>query len=398
MHVAADLALLGMTTVEYQAIAAFDRPVELGTDAAPGDVHDASDEYAAMPRVAPDDQCLVPGSFEKPRGQSVGRRMLSAGKDLCQRTPLPGVQGVVVSDIDASAQVVPDLIQGRPVGPDRCHHIFRTLEAAFDLETVDARPDQAWKQRQCHQVLRRQQVSMVAPIAWFTIDHQTVGEATGLRALAAVGRTTAPGLAGKTLSAVADTQCAMHEHLDLERAIAYHSGNFINRQFASQDDAADAKSAGKRHARDIGDRHLGAAVDRQPGCRLPGQTRQPDVLHDQRIDPSLCGSTYQVLGALELFVKDQGIEGEVAADTAFVQVVHGRGQRVHGKRGGAYARVEAAVQAEIHGIGAGPDRRFELGPPARRRKDLGFAIRRKRVTGGGVHGRILADPRPAGRM
>ena len=257
--------------------------------------------------------------------------MLSAGKDLCQRTPLPGVQRVVVGDIDAGAQIVPDLIEGHSVGPDRCHHVFRSLEAAFDLETVDPRPDQAWQQRQCHQVLRRQQVSMVAPIAWITVDHQAVGEATGLRALAAVGRTTAPGLAGKTLSAVADTQGAMHEHLDLEWSIAYHSGNLIDRQFAPQDDAADAKSAGELHAGDIGDRHLGAAVDRQAGGRLPGQTCQSDVLHDQRIDAGLCRGTHQVLGALQLFVENQGIEGEVAADTAFVQVVHGRGQRVHGK-------------------------------------------------------------------
>ena len=127
MHIAADLALLGTTTVEHQAVTAFDRPSSSARTLRPSTSMTFSDEYAAMPRVAPDDQRLVPGSFEKAR-RSIRRPPHAVrGKDLCQRTPLPGVQRVVVGDIDAGAQVVPDLIEGRPVGSDRCHHIFRSL-------------------------------------------------------------------------------------------------------------------------------------------------------------------------------------------------------------------------------------------------------------------------------
>ena len=58
---------------------------------------------------------------------------------------------------------------------------------------------------------------LYAEVARFAVDDERVGQATCLRALAAVGRATAPSFGRQALAAPRDAQRAVHEHFELDR-------------------------------------------------------------------------------------------------------------------------------------------------------------------------------------
>ncbi len=88
MHIAAEFAVLGTTTIEHQAVAALDRTAQGDLHAARADCADPSDTHTAVARVTTDHQRLVLWSFEEPRGQAVGIGALATGKHLGEMAPL----------------------------------------------------------------------------------------------------------------------------------------------------------------------------------------------------------------------------------------------------------------------------------------------------------------------
>ena len=303
--------------------------------------------------------------------------VLAAREDLRQIPPRGRRHRQGVERL-AGLKPFPGAVQGLAVGAHGAVDVFRALETPLDLEAPHTGPDQPRQQRQGHQVLGREQVVEVSLAAQRAVHQQAIGQTAGLGALAAVGGAAAPGLAGEALAAVADAERAMHEGLQFDVHRPGDGRDLIDRQLPAHHHPAHAQRFGEAGPLGVGDGHLGAGVEGQMGCGRARQARHPDVLHDEGVHPAARGMPYLSLDLGQFFVEDQGVEGEIAAAAVGMEAVHGFGQLPGGEAGGAGTGVEAAVQAEIDGVGTGVQRGLELPRPAGGGEDLRAALRRHR--------------------
>src|ERR1700748_1343582 len=93
-------------------------------------------------------------------------------------------------------------------------HIFRRLQASFNLETGHPQSDQFRDLFDPGKILRREQKSLFTKILRPAIHEQLIGQTTCLSALATVRAALAERLAGQTLSRICDTERAVDKNLD----------------------------------------------------------------------------------------------------------------------------------------------------------------------------------------
>ena len=375
--VASDLPLLRPSLVEHHAVAGLDRVVQPQADAVGQDLQHLAQVQAAVAGVAADHQRLVAWSFQKAGGEAVVFGVLPAREDLRQSAPggrrhRQGVGGL------AGLEPLPGVVQGLAVGAHGTVDVLRAFEAALDLEAPHSGPDQPRQQGQGHQVLGREQVVEVPLAVQHAVHQQAIGQAAGLGALAAVGGAAAPGLAGEALAAVADAERAMHEGLQFDVHPPGDGRDLVDGQLPAHHHPPHPQRPGEAGPLGVGDRHLGAGVQGQMGRGGTRQAGHPDVLHDEGVHPAPGGVSYAAFDLGQLLVEHQGVEGEIAAAAVGVDAVHGLGQPIRGEAGGAGTGVEAAVQAEVDGVGAGVQGGLELRRAAGGGEDLGTALSRHR--------------------
>ena len=108
----------------------------------------------------------------------------------------------------------------------------------------------------------------------------------------------------------------------------------------------------------------------QIGCNLASQFKHTDVLHDDSVYSGFRYGGYRARCFGEFVFEDEGVEGEVAADTTAVQGLHHAGQFVKIK---AYLGAGTEVfEAEIAGVRAGLDGGVQLRPVASRTHHFGL--------------------------
>lgn len=82
--------------------------------------------------------------------------------------------------------------------------VFGGLEPAFDFEGFDTGFDEVGDEVDGGEVLRGEEVAVLAHFLELAVDDELVGHAAGLRAFATIGGTLAKGLRGEALTRVGD--------------------------------------------------------------------------------------------------------------------------------------------------------------------------------------------------
>ena len=96
------------------------------------------------------------------------------------------------------------VVEGLAVGLGGGGDVVGGFEAAFDFEGVDADGGEVEDEVVGGEVLRGEEVGLVAEVFVVAIEDEVVGEAAGLGALAAVGGATAERFACQALAGVGD--------------------------------------------------------------------------------------------------------------------------------------------------------------------------------------------------
>ena len=256
----------------------------------------------------------------------------------------------------------------------RRRHVGRVLLAPLDLEAVHADARELLDRAHAGEILRAQQVLHVAELALLAVDDEVVGHATGLGALAAIRRATAPRLAGETLAGPRHAQRAVDEHLELDVGALAEQRDLVDREFARHDHARGPERARELGALGARDRHLRAGVHFERGTSRACDARHSRVLHDERIDSGLRGEAHDALDQLELRLEHERVEREVGTRSGAVDARHGLRQALRSEVPGARPGIEALGEPEVDAVGSRPQRRGKGRVIPRRREHLRHAF------------------------
>jgi hypothetical protein len=165
-----------------------------------------------------------------------------------------------------------------------------------------------------------------------------VGQAAGLRAVAAVGAAAGVGMADEALAAVGHAQRAVDEKLDGAVGVDRDVADLFQVQFARQHDLAEAHVLQELGFFDRADVGLGGGVQLDRG---QVELQQAHVLHDQRVHPGVVQLPDLLAGAFQLVVAQDGVERGEHLGVVAVGVLCQAGNVLH----------------RIAGVGARPERR-----------------------------------------
>ena len=162
----------------------------------------------------------------------------------------------------------------------------------------------------------------------------------------------------------------MDEHFQFAIGRGADCAHIVQRKLARQHHARDAKALRQRHPFGTGDAHLRAAVEFDIGQNAARQLGNADVLHNQRVDARAADGLQRLRCAGQFMVKNQRVEGEVAAHAAPVERLHDLRQFVQSEAHlGARRKVR---EAEVDGVGACFHGSVHLRPIAGRAHNLGL--------------------------
>ena len=225
-------------------------------------------------------------------------------------------------------------------------HVGHILVAALDLERAHAGLDQGAQVGALVVVLHRQQVFLVGDHAALFIL-EGVGQAAGLRAVAAVGA--APGLrmGDVALAGEGHAQRAVDEEFDGRVCGIGNLADFLQVQLARQHQLGEAglvEKLGPLKGADVG---LGAGVQLD---RRDIQLHHAHVLHDQRIHARVVELVDQRARRLQLIVMQDGVDRGEHPCVIVAGELHQPGDITH-FIAGIVPRAEARA-ADIDGVGA----------------------------------------------
>ena len=181
------LTLGGLTLVEDHAVAGLERAFEAHRHAIRADVDDRAKVGATLLAKAGVDELLVidpakPARVQAARESHLHRIVLF----------LADLQGSTIG-IGTLSESIPGGIDRAAVGLRNRSDIFWRLQATFNLQRTDTGTNEVRDDFDAGEVLRRKQVGLVTEVAHDAVDHELIGQAAGLGAFAAIGRTAAEG-------------------------------------------------------------------------------------------------------------------------------------------------------------------------------------------------------------
>ncbi len=229
-------------------------------------------------------------------------------------------------------------------------HVGQVLQPTLDLERADAGRDQRAQVGALVVVLQGQQVLVLGDDLTVLIGER-VGQAAGLRAVAAVGA--APGLrvADVAQAAVADAQRAVDEELKRGRGVFGDLADLFQRQLACQHHLRETDGFEKTRLLDRADVGLRAGVQFD---RRQIEFKQAHVLHDQRVGAGFVNLPDEAARFFQFLV----LEDRVQRDQYACVVAMREGCEpldVADGIAGIGARAESRA-ADIHRVGAMNDR------------------------------------------
>jgi hypothetical protein len=229
------------------------------------------------------------------------------------------------------------------------------------------------------EVLRREEVTLVAEVARFPIDDEFVGHAAGLGAFATVRAALAERLAREALSRVGDAEGAVDEGLELHRSgrVWMKEPDLAHRVFAGDDGAVEIEKAmGEVERLGRGDRHLRRGVEMQIGHHGPGHRGEPEILHDDRVHTCVAEEPQLLRRILEFLGKNERVEGNEPPHPVGVEEVHQLRQVLRREIVRPDPRVEAG-HAEIDRIRPVRHGSARAVPVARRGEQFGGSFRHR---------------------
>jgi hypothetical protein len=238
--------------------------------------------------------------------------------------------------------------QAAVVGRDVLH-VGHVLVAALDLEAAHAGVDQRREVLALVVVPHRQHVLLVRDDpALAVLD--LVGQAAGLRAVAAVGAAPGVRMADEALAAVGHARRAVDEELE-RAALGVEPGmdglDLRQREFARQHDLREARvlqESGLLQRADVG---LGAGVQLD---RRQVDLQQAHVLHDQHVGAGVVHVPGHAPRGLEFVIAQDGVERDEDARAEAVRMA-AQPLDVPDAVAGRCPRAEARP-ADVDGVGA----------------------------------------------
>ena len=230
--------------------------------------------------------------------------------------------------------------------------VLGRLQPPLDLQGGNAGGDQLRQPVVGGQIVRAERIGAAGVVAKrLAVADHLVGQAAGLGALAAIGAAPAERQACQTLARVADAQRAVDEDFEFDVGLPANGGDLGDREFPRQHHPPHAQRLDLADALGAAEGHLGRGVQRQLGAEPVDQPQQAEVLHQHGIDARRHGQPHGLLGLLQFVAEDQRVERQISFDAAGAEEGHQFGQFGGGEVDGPGPGVEAALQAEIHGIG-----------------------------------------------
>ena len=179
-----------------------------------------------------------------------------------------------------------------------------------------------------------------------------VGQATGLRALSAVGRASCERRRKIAFARIAHAQGAGNEKLDAGARHRLADGrDFVERQFAGRHDLCESQTVEKGRFFRRADVALGGRVNFDVG-KL--SLEQPQILYDQGVDSGLFGLPGGVDCLIELVVVDERIERHVDAGSILMRKLGDAGEILKGVACGLPCT--ECGPADVDGVGTVQDR------------------------------------------
>ena len=283
---------------------------------------------------------------EEIRGETAVEGLLQAGLEVIVH---PSVAGPAVFVRTLGHQLVESTTISR-------HHVLDiayVLQPALDLERAGTGIGQLFKVVDLGHILERQQVAVVLDNPAIGI-HKVELHAAELRTLTTVGRALEAVLRGIADARIAHAEGTVDKDLELHVGHGTVDGTYlVSRQLTGQHGPGEAQTAQPSHllgragvALRRGMEHRGMAHGIE---RHPAHGERGHVLHQQGIDASLSQFGHQLLHGLQLFLVDDGVDGDIDLGTILMGIAAQGpdvGYRVAGRRAGT-----EAVGPDIHSIG-----------------------------------------------
>ncbi|EAU63271.1 hypothetical protein STIAU_0116, partial [Stigmatella aurantiaca DW4/3-1] len=283
-------------------------------------------------------QRLVVRAREKAMGEAAAVRQRHAGQ--------------ILRELGLVGSARQDALHPAPVPLHRGGDVRRALQAAFDLQAVDADVHELRHGPHPREILGAEQVLHLAEFPRLPIDDQVIRQAARLGALPSVRRAPSPGLAGQALAAPGHAERAVDEDLQLDLRLPSQPADLRRGQFAGDDGAAEPQPLGEPHPFRAGERHLRGGMQLELGADRPGQQGHRRILHDECIHPGRGRPPDQVLDEGQLGLEHQGIQGKIGPGTRPVDEGERLGKAGQGEIIGASTCIESFIEPEVDGIRA----------------------------------------------
>ena len=234
--------------------------------------------------------------------------------------------------------------------PSHVRDVFGRLQPPFDLERDHSRVDQLRSQFIRRQVLRAEQVFLIAEVHVFAITHQVIRQPAGLSTLPAIRAASTKRLARQTLPGVRDAERSMDERLQRHVGLRRDLTDLFEREFACEHDSLNAQFLRDLNPFRARQSHLRRGVNRQVGTDRTNQPRRTKILHEHCINTSFGRDADDSLNFRQLVGEDQRVERQITLHTTLVQQPHQFGKLFLANVRRASPRVETGVESEVNGI------------------------------------------------
>ena len=231
-------------------------------------------------------------------------------------------------------------------------HVFRLLHAAFDLQGLHRNVHKRGKIAEQVHVLRAQKILLCDALLLFAIAFdEGVASTAGLGALAAVAATIASQTRHIAEARIADTECALHEDLEVDGAGSANGLHHLQRCLACEDNAVEAEGGHCLCSTDIHHSHLCRRVHFCLREMAEQERCQAKILHDEGVDAKtnqLCDGLDRIL---ELVVEKEDVEGAENLRAARMGIFDGFAHFCQAEIRRFRPRAEA-IEADVHSISA----------------------------------------------
>ena len=343
VHSPALLLAAGAVAFEHDAVARLHRTFKPNLHPVARDASHLAQQHAALRGTQARNQPFVIAALE-PTGRKATRERQFHLFHVARR--------------DAGRAAGQRGVQRPAVVPRDVGHVLGRLQAALDLERGNTGIEQLGQQRVGGQILRTEQVfDARIQVHVFPVADHFVRQPASLRALASVRASAAQRFTGQALARVGHAQSAVDEHLQRQTGMRPDLADLVDRQLAGQHHALHAQLLGHPDALRAGQRHLRAGVDLQIRTDSPDQSNQPQILHQNGIQPRLGDRPHRLLDHRQFVGKSQDVQRHIAPQTAAVQQPNHFRQLFEREVRRAVAGIQADLEAEINRVGPVLDRR-----------------------------------------